>query len=204
VGADRTGERERLLAGRHRLVVAPGHQHHVAEYCEYLRALRRGWLRRRELDRALHRGEGDVATAAVVQVAAEALVQQRGAQGVAVADQFDRLSCELDRARRRARVPGQFGRPGAQPGEVDLHEVGRVRHGVPQPERALEVRQRLRQAEDRLGLAGRRDRGGQGLGAATRRRPVGRQLRRPGGGAARELLGQPCVQLLPLAGQDVA
>jgi hypothetical protein len=200
--ADRAGERERLLAGRHRLLVAPRHHQHVAEDCEYLRALRRGWLRRRELDRALDRRQGGIATAAVVQVAAKALVQQRGAQRVAVADQLDRSLGELDRLRRRARVPGQLGRRGAQPGEVDLHEVGRVRHGVPQPERALEVHERLRQAEDGLRLARRLDRGGQRLLRTTCRRPVRRQLRRRCGAAARELLGEPPVQLFALAGQQ--
>ena len=80
---------------------------------------------------ALDRREGDVAMAAVVQVAAEALVQQGGAPRVAVADQLDRSPCELDRARRRTRVPRRLSRAGAQPGEVDLHQLGRVRHGVP-------------------------------------------------------------------------
>ena len=110
--ADRASERERLLADRHRLVVAPGHHQHVAEYCQHLRALRGRWLGRRELDGALDRGEGYVATAAVVQIAAETLVQQRGAQGVAITDPLDRLLHELDGARRRARVPGQLGGPG--------------------------------------------------------------------------------------------
>jgi hypothetical protein len=137
-----------------------------------------------------------------VQVAAQALVQQRGARRVAVADQLDRSLRELDRARRRTRVPGQLGRPGAQPGEVDVHERGGVGHCVPQPERALEVRQRLRHAEDGLRLARRRDRGGQRLLGAAGRRPVRRQLRRHRGAAARELLSQPPVQLLALAGQQ--
>ena len=97
---------------------------------------------------------------------------------------------------------GQLGRPRAELGEVEPRELGRVRHGGPQRERPLEVRESLRQAEDRLRLARRLDRRDERLGAATRRRPVRRELRRRRGAAARELVGEPRVQLLALAGQD--
>ena len=81
-------------------------------------------------------------------------------------------------------------------------ELGGVRHRVPERERPLEVRERLGEAEDGLRLACRLDRRDQRVGAATRRRPVRRELRRRRGPAARELVGQPRVQLLALAGQD--
>jgi hypothetical protein len=129
-------------------------------------------------------------------------VQERGTRRVAVADKLDRSPHELDRARRRTRLTGQLGRPGAELREVEPHELGRVRHGVPQHERPLEVRERLRQAEHRLRLACRRHRRRQRLFVATRRRPVGREFRRCRGGAAPELVGEPRVQPLALAEQD--
>ena len=60
----------------------------------------------------------------------------------------------------------------------------------------------LREAEDGLGLARRFDRRGERLRAAARRRPVRCELRRRRSAAARELVGEPRVQFLPLAGQD--
>ena len=138
----------------------------------------------------------------VEEVLAEAHVEERRTVRVVRADELDRSPCELDRARGGTDVAGELGRPGAELGEVEPGELGRVRHGVPQRERPLEVRERLREAEDGLRLACRLDRRGERLRAATRRRPVRRELRRRRGPAAGELLGEPRVQLLALAGQD--
>ena len=63
---------------------------------------------------------------------------------------------ELDRARRRADLAGELGCPGAELGEVEPGELGRVRHRGPERERPLEVGERLRQAEHGLRLACRR------------------------------------------------
>ena len=78
----------------------------------------------------------------------------------------------------------------------------RVRDLVPQRERPLELRVGLRQAENRLDLARRLDRGGERLGVAASRGPVGRELGGRGGAAALELVGEPGVQLLAFAGED--
>ena len=141
--------------------------------------------------------------AGLVQVAAEAA--RAGAPracGSLVADELDRSPRELDRARRGTDLAGELGCPGAELGEVEPGELGRVGHGGPERERPLEVRVGLREAEDGLRLARRFDRRDERLGAATRRRPVRRELRRRRGRAARELVGEPRVQLLALAGQD--
>jgi hypothetical protein len=100
-----------------------------------------------------------------VQVATEAVVEARGAERVARLDQIDRPPCELDRARRHSHLAGQLGGPGAELGEVEPDELGGIRHGVPQSERALQVRERLGRAEHGLRLARRLHRGGQRLGA---------------------------------------
>ena len=105
-------------------------------------------------------------------------MQERRTERVVVADELDRSLSELDRARRRTGLAGELGGPGAELGEVEPGELGRVRHGGPQRERPLEVREGLGQAEDGLRLACRFDRRGQRLRAATRRRPVRRELRR--------------------------
>ena len=177
--ADIPSERERLLADRQRLRVAPGHHQRPRERPQRIRALRRGRLRRHELDRALERGE-----ASVVRCRSRARYSPRRTWrsaarcGSSVADELDRSPAELDRARGGADLAGELGRPGAELGEVEPGELGRVRHRVPQRERPLEVRERLRQAEDGLRLACRFDRRGERLGAATRRRPVRRELGR--------------------------
>ena len=84
---------------RQRLLVAPGQHQPVRERRQRLRALRRGRLRRHELDRALERGEGGVAAAAREQVAAEAA--RAGARRAA------------GRSRRRARSLAARARPRA-------------------------------------------------------------------------------------------
>ena len=202
VRADRTCECERLLTDRERLVEAPGERQSVRERRQSLRALGGGWLGRHELDRALVPGESGVGLPAFVQVAAESVVEARCAQWVALLDQIDRLPCELGRARRRPRPAGELGCPGAESGEVKPGKPGRVRHRGPERERPLEVGVSLREAEDRLGLAGGFDRRGERLGRAARRRPVGCQLRHSRRSAARELLGEARVQLLALPGED--
>ena len=64
------------------------------------------------------------------------------------------------------------------------------------------MRERLGESEDGLRFACRLDRRDQRVGAATRRLPVRRELRRRRGSAARELFRQLRVQLLALTGQD--
>ena len=169
--ADLPGERERLLADRQRLGVAPGHHQPARQRAQRVRALGRGRLRRHELDRALERGEAGVVPADLVQVLAEAHMQERRAVRVVGADELDRPPGELDRARRGTDLAGELGRPGAELGEVEPGELGRVRHGVPQRERPFEVREGLGQAEDRLGLACRLDRRGQRLARCDPRPP---------------------------------
>ena len=121
---------------------------------------------------------------------------------VCVADELDRASAKLMRARRRARLAGQLACPRAELGEVEPDELGRVRHGVPERERPLEVGESLCKAEDRRRLPRRLDRRGDCFRATTRRRPVGCQLRRLCRSAPRELVGDARVQFLALTGQD--
>ena len=130
-------------------------------------------------------------------------MQEPGAHRIAVAEERDCLPAELDGARRRARQDGLLGGPGRELGEVEPGELGGVRHVGPQRERALEVRERLGEAEDRLRLARRLDRRDERLPGAACRRPVRRELGRGRRRlAARELVGEPRVQLLALAGQQ--
>jgi hypothetical protein len=121
---------------------------------------------------------------------------------VAVAENLDRSPAELDRARGGTDFAGELGRPGAELGEVEPGELGRVRNRGPEREHPLEVRERLGEPEDGLRLACRFDRRGQRVGAATRRLPVRRELRRRCRSTARELFRQLRVQLLALAGED--
>ena len=88
------------------------------------------------------------------------------------ADQFDCPPGELDRARGGADVAGELGCPGAELCKVGLHKLGRVRHGLPQRERPLDVRQCFSQAEHRLSLAGRFDGGDERLCRAARMLPA--------------------------------
>jgi hypothetical protein len=161
-----------------------------------------GRLRRHELDHVLEGEQRGVGPPALVQVAAQAVVEARGAQRVARLDQLDRLPCELDRAWRRSGLAGELGRQGAEPGQVEAYQLGRAGHVRPQRQRPLGVRERLRQAEGSLRLASRLDRRDQRLSPAAGGRPVVRELRRRRGRAAREFLREPGVELLALAGQD--
>ena len=61
---------------------------------------------------------------------------------------------------------------------------------------------RLRQSVDGFCLARRVDRRDERFLGAARRSPVGRDLRRGRGHALRELVGDPGVQVLALAGED--
>ena len=158
--------------------MAPGHHQYPRERPQRVRPLGRGRLRRHELDRALDCGKSGVVAAGLVEILAEPHVQERRTVRVCVADELDRAPAELVRARRRARLAGQLACPRAELGEVEPDELGRVRHRVPERERPLEVGESLREAEDRLRLPRRLDRRGERFRAATRRRPVGCQLRR--------------------------
>ena len=200
--ADVSRERERLLADRQRLRMAPGHHQPSRERSQRIRALRRRRLRRHELDRALERGEESVGTAGRVEVFTEAHMEERRTVRVFGADELDRSPPELNRTGGSADFAGELGRPGAELGEIEPGELGRVRDRGPERERPLEVRLGLGEAEDGLGLARRFDRRGERLRAAARRLPVRRELRRRCSSAARELLGEARVQFLPLARQD--
>ena len=67
---------------------------------------------------------------------------------------------ELDGARRRAGLAGELGRPRAELGEVEAARARRVRHGVPQRERPLEMRRAPLRGRRRSAASPRRlDRG---------------------------------------------
>ena len=200
--ADLPSERERLLRDRQRLRMAPDHHQSPRKRPQRIRALRRGRLRRRELDRALERGESGSFAAGLEEVLGEAHVEECRPARVVPADELDRLPSELDRARRRPRAAGELGCPGAEFDEVEPGQLARVRHGAPVRERPLEVRVCLCEAEDRLRLACGVDRGGERLRIATCRLPVRRELRGRRSSAAGELVGQLRVKFLALAGQD--
>ena len=164
---------------------------------------RRGRLRRHELDCALARSEAGVAAAGCEQVVAEALVQERGAHRIGVADERDGSPAEFNGARRGVGLKGPLRRPRRELDEVEARDRGCVRHGGPQSERPFEVRQSLRQTEDRLRLARGLDRRDERLSGPPRRFPMRCELRRRGRRfAARELGGEPRVQLLALAGKQ--
>ncbi len=134
--------------------------------------------RRDELDRPLERGKGSVGPSAFVQVATEPVVQARRAQPISLVDEIDCSLRELHRAWRRPRLAGELGCPGAELGEVEPRELGRIRHGIPQSQRPLEVRASLREPKNGLCVTRRFDRGDERLRVATCGRPVGRELRR--------------------------
>ena len=136
-----------------------------------------------------------------MEVAAETAVQVRDPVWVA-GNLVDRPLSELDGSWAGAGAAGELGGPCAEPTAVDGHEVGRVRHEVPQLERPLHVGACLGEGEHRLGAAARLDRCDERLGVATGGSPVDGQLRRSGGAGTLELLGDPAVEPLPLAGQD--
>ncbi len=100
-------------------------------------------------------------------------MEQRRTVRVFGADELDRSPPELDSPWGSTDFAGQLGRPGAELGEIEPGEIGRIRDVGPERERPLEVRPGLGEAEDGLGLARRCDRRGERLCAAARRRPVG-------------------------------
>ena len=129
-------------------------------------------------------------------------MEERRTVRVRGADELDRSPCQLERARRGARFGWRVGCPGAELGEVEPDELGRVRHSVPERERPLEMRESLREAEDGLRLPCRLDRGGKRLPRAIRRGPVRGELSGRRSFATRELVGELRVEFLALAGQD--
>ena len=136
-----------------------------------------------------------------MEVAAETAVQV-GDPAWVVGNLDDRPLGELDRSWPGAGAAGELGGPCAQPTTVDGHEVGRVRHEVPQLERPLDVGACLGEGEDRLGAPACLDGCDERVGMATGGSPVDGQLRRTGGAGSLELLGEPAVEPLALAGQD--
>ena len=204
VRADRTRERERLLADRRatRRSARPASTRPRAPASACARSAR-GWLGRHELDRALERGEGGVGPAALVQVAAEAVVEARGAQRVALARPARSLSV---RARPRA-APRPFGWRARPP-------RSRARRGrAPRARRALGTASHSASARSRCASASARPNTASAWRAASTEatsasavRPAAAQCGASSagcrGGAARELLREPRVQLLALAGQD--
>ena len=136
-----------------------------------------------------------------MEVAAETAVQVGDPKWVA-GSLVDRPLREFDRSWAGTGAAGELGGPCAQPTKVGAHEVGGVRHQLPQFERPLHVGVRLDEGEDRLGAGARLDRCDEGVGVATGGSPVHGQLRLSGGAATLEFLGEPAVDPLPLAGQD--
>ena len=200
--ADTPSERERLLGNRQRLRIAPGHHQRPGERPQRIRALRRRRLRRHELDRALERGE-----AGVVHCRSRARYSPRRTWRSAARCGSSSPTSSIARrpsstAAGGTDLAGELGRPGAELGEVELSELGRVRDGGPQRERPLEVGEGLGEAEDGLGLARRFDRGDERFCCSTGGRPVRRELRCCCRSAAGELVGEPRVQLLALTWQD--
>src|SRR6266545_541739 len=129
-------------------------------------------------------------------------IQECGASAIALADEVDRPPLKFECSRCRPRAASQLRGPGTELGELQLHELSRVRHVIPEHERPLEMGVSLRESEDGLRLACGVDRRGERLCAATRRLPVLRELRRGRSSATRELFGQLRVKLLALAGED--
>ena len=129
-------------------------------------------------------------------------MEKRRTVQVAFAGGLDRLPAQLDRAQGGGCFAGELSRPGAQLGEVEPGELGRVRHRVPERERPFEVGISLGQAEDGLRLASCLDRRRERLSRSTRSRPVRCELRRCRGSAERELFCEPRVQLLALPRED--
>ena len=118
------------------------------------------------------------------------------------AGEVDRPPAELHRTRSRPRLTGELGGPRAELGEVDLHELGRVRNGLPQRERPFEMGEGLGEAEHTLRLARRLDRGDERFCCSTGGRPVRRELGWRCRFAAGELVGELSVQLLALTWED--
>ena len=132
--ADRAGQRKRLLADRQRLRMAPGHHQDPRERPQRVRPLRRGRLRRHELDRALDCGESGLVAAGLVEVLAELHVQERRTVRVCVADELDRAPAELD----ALAAPRPFGWPARLP--TSRARRGRARRARPRPAQRARAR----------------------------------------------------------------
>ena len=135
--------------------------------------------------------QGRLVAAALVEIAAE---PARGGVPTALQSPVATSSIARRRAPRRA-APRRSGWPARPPtrrarrGRSD--ELRRVRHGVPQLERVLEMPERLCKAEAALRLARRLDRGG----SASALRPAAAQWDASSAArcrsATRELVGDP-------------
>ncbi len=141
--SDCARDRERLLADSKRLLEAPREPQSAPEPREHLRALRRGRLRGDELDGTLLRGKARVVLPAFVQVTGEMRIQECSASAIVLADQLDRPPLKLDCSRCQPRAAGQLRGSGTELSELQLRELSRVRHDIPEHERPLEVRASL-------------------------------------------------------------
>ena len=118
------------------------------------------------------------------------------------ADELDRSPGELDRARRGTRWPASsavHAQSSARSSPTSVPASGTTSHSASARSRCASASARPKTACASRAAADRR---GHRLLVATRRRPVRRQLRRRCGAAARELVCEPRVQPLALAGQD--
>ena len=118
------------------------------------------------------------------------------------AGEVDRPPAELDRTRRRPVWLASSAAHEQSSARSTSRELGRVRHGLPQRERPLEMREGLGEAEHGLRLARRLDRGDERFCGSTGGRPVRRELRWCRRSAAGELVGESSVQLLALTWED--
>ena len=201
--ADLPSERERLLGDRQRLRVAPGHHQPARERPQRVRALRRGRLRRHELDRALERGESSVVLPVSWRYSPRRTWRSAARCGSSAPTSSIARRRELDRARggadvaRRARPPRSRARR------------GRARRARPRPARRPRARAPARDAREPPPGRRRPPPGGPPRPrrrAPPSRRPAAAQCGASSAGPAAplrgELVGEPRVQLLALAGED--
>ena len=157
---------------------------------------------RHQLDHALEGGERSVGPSALVEVVAEAVVE--AARRAAGRSRGPARSLAVRARPRAARGPfGWRARPPTSRARRGRARRARARRARPPTARALARDGRAPPPSRRPPrLARRFDRSGERLSAAARGRPVRGELRRGRGAAARELVREPRVQLLALAGQD--
>ena len=154
-----------------------------------------------ELDRPLERAEGRLGSAALVEEAAEPVVEACRPHCIAGRRPVRWLAA---RAPRRA-APRRSGWRARPP--TWRARRGRSARAPMRPARRPTARARARdaerlcEAEDGLRLARGLHRGEERVCFATCRRPMGRQLRGSRRAATRELVGDPGMELLALAGQ---
>ena len=165
-----------------------------------LRALRRGRLRRHELDRALERGERGVVAAGLV----AGTRPRRTCRSAARCGSPSPTSSIARRASSTARgaAPTWLASSAAQEqsparsSPASSAASGTAGHSASARSRCASASARPKTAS--AWRAASTD-AASASGRATRRRPVRRELRRARRSAARELLGEPRVQLLALA-----